>query len=851
MLTRRKICNLFVFKVLIFCAFTTKVFSQEYLGTWHFGYSCHMEFTSAGLVADTISSQFSYEGVASPSNYKDSLLFYTNSEKVWTKNHIVMPNGDNLRGSNSSTESPAVFHLPSETNRFYLFNTLANEDNSDSSLSYSIVDMTLNGGLGDIDINHKNVILKPQSSEHVTAYPGRGSNEGNYWVVSSVDSNVLIVYKVIPNNTVIFDHIQTIGNSTLGTGYGYLKFSQNGAFFAYPALNTQSAISGIQILRFNPENGYFTDPIFLKLPSSVYGIEFSPNARYLYSKLINPELLFRVDLINYDSASVNSSIDTLALNTGFYRSLQLGYDGNIYTTKSINPGILGRITSPNDVNPTYQDSVIALDCTPNLGFPIDLDYPFLDFHISGNCVSDSLLFTVNSVDSVIWDFGDPITGNENKSKQFNAKHLFSDSGVFNVMAVIFTNGSVDTVIKSVRVLTLPNANLEDTVFFCKEDTLNVRALYGDKYQWSDSSTSQSIKVFLEGVYTVTVSNYCGVIVDTLYAKEVEPLKPHLGSDTIICKEDTLEIYLNEVIDETNGSNWTWWDDDTISFSKHLGSWLANSTDQINIWLEVQNACGMTRDSMSVQLIPLPDASLPRDTTMCGDKQFVLERPHENFVSYYWSDGTSDSIKTVGVESQMVLSAKNLCGFDSDTFNIDFRSGIQLDLGPDTVICRSDSIILNAYLPEAEYSWNDAIPFNKRKDSIVVISKANTYVLTISDGTCIKTDSITISQSEIICDSIECKFDIPNIFTPNSDGVNDELIIKNSCSKLAFDCLIYNRWGQLIMSKSSFSNGSCSFVTFDGYLNGQRVSEGTYYVLIRISDSIDSKNVFTSSFSMFY
>jgi gliding motility-associated-like protein len=67
--------------------------------------------------------------------------------------------------------------------------------------------------------------------------------------------------------------------------------------------------------------------------------------------------------------------------------------------------------------------------------------------------------------------------------------------------------------------------------------------------------------------------------------------------------------------------------------------------------------------------------------------------------------------------------------------------------------------------------------------------------------------------------------IPNIFTPNDDGLNDVFHI-SGFSSLSFRVLIYNRWG-----KEVFKSDNPNF-TWDGKLNDVLLPEGVYYYLIQ-------------------
>ncbi|MBK7109633.1 MAG: hypothetical protein IPH61_11015 [Bacteroidetes bacterium] len=70
-------------------------FSQSYNNNWAFGDSCGLNFSSGEPVFfETVMESF--EACASISDSAGNLLFYTNGEKVWNKNHEVMPNGEGL-----------------------------------------------------------------------------------------------------------------------------------------------------------------------------------------------------------------------------------------------------------------------------------------------------------------------------------------------------------------------------------------------------------------------------------------------------------------------------------------------------------------------------------------------------------------------------------------------------------------------------------------------------------------------------------------------------------------------------------------------------------------------------------
>jgi len=91
-----------------------------------------------------------------------------------------------------------------------------------------------------------------------------------------------------------------------------------------------------------------------------------------------------------------------------------------------------------------------------------------------------------------------------------------------------------------------------------------------------------------------------------------------------------------------------------------------------------------------------------------------------------------------------------------------------------------------------------------------------------------TDNNNCSAEKLqIFEAPDClpKIEMPNIFTPNNDGINDFYLtyIENI---MEFEAIIYNRWGQEIYRWQNGNEG------WNGYLNGnEKASEGTYYYLV--------------------
>jgi gliding motility-associated-like protein len=107
-----------------------------------------------------------------------------------------------------------------------------------------------------------------------------------------------------------------------------------------------------------------------------------------------------------------------------------------------------------------------------------------------------------------------------------------------------------------------------------------------------------------------------------------------------------------------------------------------------------------------------------------------------------------------------------------------------------------------------------------KDQRYTFTDAGTYTvkLTVSNSICSYSDSITVitSVSEIY---------VPNVFTPNGDGFNDEFRVAYN-SLISFQCWVYNRWGRQVYYWNDPTKG------WDGNINGKKAVPGAYFYIIK-------------------
>lgn len=357
-------------------------FGQKQGNIWYFGDQAGLDFNSGNPIALSNGQIDLYptpaphnEGSSVISDSTGSLLFYSNGSKAWNKNHIVMSNGDNLHGHPSSTQAALIIPKPQSERYFYLFTTDAfTVDNLKYGLCYSIVDMCLNNGLGDVISNQKNILLLDTVAEKLTAT--KHANGTDYWVVThKYFSNAFYSYLLTANGITdtVISHIGAVHQNiwipgSTDAAIGQMKISPNGTKIALCFSNTNPAVS--ELFNFNKSTGVVSNLISLPTDSigmNLYGVEFSPDNSKLYFSYNEYSRIYQYDLTagGGNPASIKSSrilISNTSNQNNRVFGMQLGSDGKIYVAR-LQKTFLAAINNPNALGITcnYVDSAVSLN----------------------------------------------------------------------------------------------------------------------------------------------------------------------------------------------------------------------------------------------------------------------------------------------------------------------------------------------------------------------------------------------------------------------------------------------------------------------------------------------------------
>jgi len=335
-----------------------------------------------------------------------------------------------------------------------------------NGLNYSIVDLSLNGGLGAVTVKNS-TLFSNKVCEKITAV--KHANGTDFWILmhrwKSRDFHAYL-YSATGISAPV---ITTVGSnlSTNLDAVGYMKTSPNGNKLAV-AIYDQDRV---ELFDFNNSSGAVANPIQLNNHKTPYGVEFSPSGNLLYVSLFEDGEVLQFDITSNVQNTINSSALVIGSGSWRYGALQLAPDTKIYlakmnTTLSAGSANLDVINSP-DVNGLgcnfVADSKNLGGKTCQLGLPNFVTSLFnVKFAYQFDCEGDNTEFTITSdltdIADATWDFGDGNTLISNTSP-FTVNHVFTLAGTYSVnLSVNLISGGTDNVTQDVTIRALPAAN---------------------------------------------------------------------------------------------------------------------------------------------------------------------------------------------------------------------------------------------------------------------------------------------------------------------------------------------------------------------------------------------------------
>ncbi len=346
-----------------------------------------------------------------------------------------------------------------------------------------------------------------------------------------------------------------------------------------------------------------------------------------------------------------------------------------------------------------------------------------------------------------------------------------------------------------------NFSTGDTVICDSVFTITVENQGGSTF-WSTGDTVNTITLTQSGQYWVVLNNGFCSTTDTLDLT-LGSARVDAGPDTVICEPTQISVF----------------DPDLMSYLWSTGdSSSAISVDSSGVyWVLVENEFCSGTDTIDIELQQFSFEST--EYLFCDADSGFIDAPGREDYSFLWN--TLDTTRTIIVKDNglyYVNVSTQYCS-QSDSVQVRFGSSPNFNLGDDQVICNGQTTKI-----EVDSVWSSVRWSTGDTSSSIIVNDSGIVSASMFFLGCEKTEEIRVSFQRLNFDSLIL---VPNVITPNGDGINDDLGLKISDPSLITDyhLYVYNRWGALIFSSEYINHN------WDGRTpGGDLVEKGTYFYL---------------------
>ena len=246
-----------------------------------------------------------------------------------------------------------------------------------------------------------------------------------------------------------------------------------------------------------------------------------------------------------------------------------------------------------------------------------------------------------------------------------------------------------------------------------------------------------------------------------------------------------------------------------------------SPGKYNVKVTDNNGCEANLDDIVVGITLEKFINLGLDRRKCiGDT--VILSPSSLLAGNVYSWSTSEttpqiSVKQAGTYKVTVTNTLSGCK-DDGSLNVSFAPRPPYDLTKEASICEQDNgtaLLLVKGAANLKYFWIRG----ERTEPRLVVNKAGSYPIKISNP-----EGCELIDTSFVIARCEPEIYIPDVFTPNGDGINDVLELKGNYF-IDLEFRIFNRWGEMIYYSTDLSQ------KWDGIYRGQAYPPMTYPWLV--------------------
>ena len=382
-----------------------------------------------------------------------------------------------------------------------------------------------------------------------------------------------------------------------------------------------------------------------------------------------------------------------------------------------------------------------------------------------------------------------------------------------VVVATALNGCTNTDNVAVQILPLPPANAGPDQPICNANSATLIASGGTLYHWSTNETTPSISVTPQTTttYSVTVTDGSGCSqTDDVIVSVNNPPPANAGNDTYICNG------LSTILNASGGVSYSWSPATGLS-STDISNPVANPTSPVTYTVTVtdDNGCSAT-DNVAIGIYPSPAITFIANV-YSGCKPLSVDftdHTTPTIQSWQWNFGDTSisNTSTLPNPSHMFSSP----GTYSVTLAVTTTDGCQgsytytdmitvypnpiADFVLNPLVGSIENPIIKFYdqsFLASTWSWNFGEDISGSSNYSTVPTPMHNYV---TDGTyvislIVHTDhGCADSTTKMVTIKPDYTFYIPNVFTPDGDGIND-FFTGLGTNIAEYEMYIFNRWGE--------------------------------------------------------
>lgn len=783
------------------------------------------------------------------------LMFYTDGHKVYNKNENIMPGGENLgsKNMNSTGQAAAISVVPDCTNeRFYIFTNTADHTTNpftNGQLLLSIVDMTKNGGLG--EVTESKIQLRTDIDEGMVVISDAVNNK--FWLVTKkMSANTMITIPIsadvndLKNLTKHQNHfINPSGGENIQSIFNLDYSAEAGKI----ALSIFLPLKTVATVDFNINTGKISNFDYIDKDainsqgnaneSNIIDCEWSPDGTKLYAAVQRNMMVYQYDLSNNNKRTLIYNGGLLSRDNG---GMSTGPDGRIYVINNIEQPTISRIHKPNlaGVLCDFQLNDVVVASGGYFNFPEILEFEIYKPKISPTgpisiCEGDAQELLITEGKSWLWSNGST-----------DSSIMVSTAGNY-FCEVTYENGcpiNSDTVRVNLNLTITVNAGPAKSLNCGEKTTLNASASGGTgpiTFKWKGGPAANVWRAVGPGTYIIVVTDSLGcTATDTVIIKNfASNFQVETPVDIEVCANQEVEL-VPTITGSPNVLEFLWSNSEvtekiTVNSGQNDKTFTVKIKDQTSQCEET----GIFNLKISSPTVEISQTGLKQ---LCEGEEITLTQTTS--LNGSWNTGEFTNEITINTPGDYYFSAAaNGCISTSDTFTLEylptpsFSISVEksnLFVGEKTKVNITNSINTNNILwnlgnGETSTINNPEISYNAFGEYLITLVGTNN-----SSGCQTTVTAIITVEGEFE----DVNIFLPNAFSPNGDGINDRLnIIANNIQE--FEMGVFNRWGGIIWGTTNTA------IQWDGteLSTGNEAPVGVYIVAIRAINNLGEPKIF--------